>query len=459
VLMIFFFVMPTLIGFLGNWMLPLLLNRRDLIFPRLNAFRFWIMPMSLYFLLLRFNIKLGVNGGWTLYPPLSSLVGNNSINVDFLIFSLHIAGIRRILSSINFITSIFLMRNVLIKINRINLYLWRVLVTVFLLILSLPVLAGALTMLLMDRNFNTGFFTSNRGGDPILFQHLFWFFGHPEVYILILPGFGLVRNAMLLMRTKKRNFGNFSIILAMVSISLLGLIVWSHHMFTIGLDLDTRIYFRSATIIIAIPTGIKIFRWVATYYRTKSKVSDLFLWTIGFLFLFTIGGLTGITLRSRSLDLILHDTYFVVGHFHFVLRIGAVFSIIVGFIIWFPLIRGIILNKILRWSQFYTMFLGVNLTFIPLHFVGLNSMPRRYGEYIDFFMFYHRIRSIGSLIRVSGFIMFVYMLLEGFIRLRVVLNTNGLGMEYMRTFRPKLHSNLSAIIGFWHCPSHVKTLV
>jgi len=257
---------------------------------------------------------------------------------------------------------------------------------------------------------------------------------------------------MLLMRTKKRNFGNFSMILAMVRIRLLGLIVWSHHMFTIGLDLDTRIYFRSATIIIAIPTGIKIFRWVATYYSTKSKLSDLFLWTIGFLFLFTIGGLTGITLRSRSLDLILHDTYFVVGHFHFVLRMGAVFSIMVGFIMWFPLMRGIILNKILSWSQFYTMFLGVNLTFIPLHFVGLNSMPRRYGEYMDFFMFYHRIRSIGSLIRVSGFIMFVYMLLEGFMSLRVVLNTNGIGMEYIRTFRPKLHSNLRVMMGFYHQP-------
>jgi cytochrome c oxidase subunit 1 len=449
-LIIFFFVIPSLIGFLGNFILPIFLNSRDLIFPRLNALRFWILPSSLWFLILSFNMKSGVNGGWTLYPPLSSLLGNSNINLDILIFSLHLAGASSILGSINFMTSIFLRRNILIKINSMNLYLWRILVTVFLLILSLPVLAGALTILLFDRNFNTGFFTNSRGGDPVLFQHLFWFFGHPEVYILILPGFGIISNAMIQISAKKTNFGNLSIIFAMISIAILGLIVWSHHIFSVGLDLDTRIYFSSATMIIAIPTGIKIFSWLATYFTTNFLKSDLFFWRIGFLFLFTVGGLTGITLRSRSLDLILHDTYFVVGHFHFVLRLGAVFSILVGFTIWYPLFSGLKINQILSISQFFSLFIGVNLTFIPLHFLGLNSIPRRYAEYLDFFFFYSNIASIGSTIRVSSFILFFFIILESFMSARIILRGNTVGLEFMNAISPSGHQNSSLIVGFFY---------
>jgi len=384
-LIIFFFVMPTLIGFLGNWILPILLNAPDLVFPRLNALSFWILPVSLWFLILRFNLKNGVNGGWTLYPPLRRLLGSNDFNVDFLIFSLHLAGVSSILGRINFIVTLLQMRSVIQKMNRLNLFIWRILVTIFLLILRLPVLAGALTMLLFDRNFNTGFFSRSRGGDPVLFQHLFWFFGHPEVYILILPGFGLVSNSMLILRAKKLRFGQLRMIFAIVRIGLLGCIVWSHHMFSIGIDLDSRRYFTSATIIIAIPTGVKVFSWLGTYAGRAFKFRALFLWTAGFLFLFTLGGLTGITLRSRRLDLLLHDTYFVVGHFHFVLRLGAVFAIMVGLLMWYSLFSGVLIRKVLRIRQFFSLFLGVNLTFIPLHFLGLSGMPRRYAEFLDFF--------------------------------------------------------------------------
>jgi len=302
-------------------------------------------------------------------------------------------------------------------------------------------------MLLFDRNFNTRFFTNNSGGDPVLFQHLFWFFGHPEVYILILPGFGLVRNAILALRGKKVNFGQLSIIFAIIRIGFLGCIVWSHHIFSIGIDLDSRSYFTAATIIIAIPTGVKVFSWLARFFGRYFKISNLFLWTRGFLFLFTLGGLTGITLSRRSLDLLLHDTYFVVGHFHFVLRLGAVFAVIIGFIIWFSLFTGVIVNQVLSISQFSTLFIGVNLTFIPIHFLGINGMPRRYAEFLDFYLFFHNISRFGSTISVTRFILFIFIVWEALASFRIVLNPQRRSIEWVNAFPPKYHSAERSIRG------------
>jgi len=446
-LIIFFFIIPAIIGFFGNWILPILLNTPDLVFPRLNALSFWLLPVSLWFLIISININNGVGAGWTFYPPLSRLLGSNRYNADLIIFALHVAGIRSILGRINFIVTIINIRSVIQKINRLNMFIWSIFVTIFLLILRLPVLAGALTILLIDRNFNTSFFNRNGGGDPILFQHLFWFFGHPEVYILILPGFGMLSNRILVLRGKKINFGQIRIIFAIISIGFLGCIVWSHHIFSIGIDLDSRRYFTAATIVIAIPTGVKIFSWLATYFGSYFVLRPLFLWSAGFLFLFTLGGLTGITLRSSSLDLLLHDTYFVVGHFHFVLRLGAVFAVIIGFTIWFRLFSGVAINKILSIRQFAILFVGVNTTFIPIHFLGLAGIPRRYSEFLDQFLLFHRVARLGSTISVNRFILFIFIIYESLTSMRILIHANTIALEYISPITPKNHGGERAVYG------------
>lgn len=412
-------------------------------YPRLNAISFWLLPGRLWLLWLSFNVGVGAYGGWTLYPPLRRIPARDSASIDLLIFSLHLAGISSILGRINFIVTALNARNVGLKIEFIRLFIWRVLVTIFLLILRLPVLAGAITILLLDRNLNTTFFVVSGGGDPVLFQHLFWFFGHPEVYILILPAFGLVRVRIINIRGKKANFGRLSMIYAIIAIGVLGCVVWSHHIFTIGLDVDSRAYFTRATIIIAIPTGIKVFRWLATLWSSNISFTRNLIWTSGFLFLFTLGGLTGITLRSRSLDLLLHDTYFVVGHFHFVLRLGAVYGVIIGVTLWYPLFTKLNLNQFLAKRHFIVIFLGVNLTFIPLHFVGLNGIPRRYADYLDRFFYWHRIARIGSTISIFRFVFFVFIVLERFINPRVIVHRNSNSFEFI--FPPALHSETQLI--------------
>jgi len=438
--------MPTLIGTFGNWMLPILVNCPDLVFPRLNAMSFWLLPVSLILMWIRLNVGVGANAGWTLYPPLSSLLGRSTRRVDFVIFALHLAGVRSIVGSINFIVTILQLRRVGLRLERMRLYLWRVLVTIFLLILRLPVLAGAITMLLLDRNFNTVFYRRYGGGDPILFQHLFWFFGHPEVYILILPGFGLVSMSIITLSGKKSRFGQLSMIYAIVSIGVLGCLVWRHHMFSVGMDVDSRRYFTSATIVIAIPTGIKVFSWLATLFGSKIEYTTQFLWTVGFLFLFTIGGLTGITLRSRSLDLLLHDTYFVVGHFHFVLRLGAVFAMIVGFTMWYGLFTGLIINGTLRKVQFLVLFIGVNCTFIPIHFIGLRGIPRRYAEYLDAFLMFHSWSRMGSTISIIRICVLAYVILESIIRFRILLHSNSRSLEWVTPTPRRLHHQAQAVI-------------
>lgn len=413
-LMMFFVVIPAFFGGFGNYFLPLMLGAPDMAFPRLNNLSFWMFLAGFVLLMLSMFVDGGSQAGWTLYAPLSTK-GSDGAAMDMTILALHLSGISSVLGAVNMITTFFNMRAPGMTLHKAPLFAWATVVTAFLMLLSLPVLAGAVTMLLLDRNFDTTFFDPSGGGDPVLYQHLFWFFGHPEVYMMIMPGFGIISHIVSTF-SRKPVFGYLGMVYAMISIGALGFVVWAHHMYTGGLKPNTQAYFMAATLVIAVPTGIKVFSWIATMWGGSVQLKTPMLWAIGFIFLFAFGGVTGIVLSQAGIDRYLHDTYYVVAHFHYIMSLGAAFAIFAGIYYWFPKMSGRELNETFGKIHFWLTFIGTNILFFPMHFLGLSGMPRRYIDYPEAFAGWNAVASVGAVITAVSVVWFVFVLAHGLLR-------------------------------------------
>jgi len=425
IVIIFFFLIPTLISGFGNWLIPLYIRVPDIAFPRINNLSFWLIFPAFILVILSSCIDRGARTGWTLYPPLSRGLAHNRCSVDCAIFAFHLAGAASIIRGVNFITTVLIFTGKGYDYYNIPLFIWGIFVTVFLLVLSLPVLAAAITILLFDRNLNCAFFDPARGRDPVLFQHLFWFFGHPEVYVLILPAFGLISHLICFYTGSDDVFGYYGICWAICSIRFLGCIVWAHHIFTIRIDIDTRSYFTAATIVIRVPTRVKIFSWLTILISTDFELERVRLWVSRFIFLFVLGGVTRIVLANSSVDLVLHDTYFVVAHFHYVLSMAAVYATVSRIYHWWPIFSGTFVDSEHVELTFWLFFIRVNLTFFPLHQARLARIPRRYSSMHDELSILNIISSMRSILSTAAICTFFIGLLES----TVLISINDFGID------------------------------